>query len=77
MKYRMPRKLKKKYGKCWKAALGLWIMRKGTTTFITAFTNAFNSILNFCKIINDNIELLPNGLQQGNRQVDLQVSTYK
>ena len=53
MKIRLPRKIKKKYGKAWKMYLSIYIFKKSTHNFAKVFLNTFQSVLNLTKIIQE------------------------
>jgi len=53
MKYRLPRKIKKKYGKAWKMHLSFYILTKSIHNFGKAFLNGVESALSVIKVIQE------------------------
>lgn len=49
-KIRLPRKLKKKYGKTWKIYLSMYILKKSTGNFVNILTSACNAALAISKL---------------------------
>lgn len=56
MKYRLPRKLKKKFGKNHKLVLGLYIFGKATNTFAKKMITCFQEVLRIAELVKGKLQ---------------------